>query len=650
MNNLSPRIVLCNGADLPKQWNQIEPLVLEYQEISGSSPNVKLALPDFVLGVFHLPNRILDLLEIAAYVFCADRQISRGDKAGMEYHSWSRLFHFVIKVRDFNFWNSPAIKERLKNTLVFMTGDRAYHFTFQPGHSTPPAGLFDTKKFQIEPQQNIKVILFSGGLDSLAGIVECLQKSSDQLCLISHRSGQPRTAKTQDQLINALHERYPNRIEHYKFDCSLRGIRAEEETQRSRAFLFTSIAYALAHALSQGKIFIYENGITSINFSTRQDQMNARASRTTHPKTIDLLENLFSEINRSKIKIFTPFLWKTKTDIFHILNKVGRKDLITSTVSCSQTFQHLDQATHCGGCSQCIDRRFAAYGSELDDVDEGGIYALNFIKDTIEKDEVRTTLIDYFRQAKNFAEWDFETFSRKMFNQLLNLVDYVPGLNEEEQVNKIWHLCQNHGRQIEAATRRMRTRHDNNLYCQLPENSFLQMIAERKHLKDSIQEQQQSQTTCSEQQPDGIKVFYSYSHEDEDLRNKLGKHLAPLRREGVIIDWHDRKIGAGKEWEGEIDEHLNTAHIILLLISSDFIGSDYCHDVEMKRALERHEAGEACVIPVILRPVYWQESPFGKLQALPTGVKPVTIWGNQDAAFTDIAKGISKVVEELSQT
>ena len=73
MKNASPRIVLCNGANLPKQWSQFEPLVLEYQESAGSSPNVKLALPDFVRGVFHLPNRILDLLEIAAYVFCADR-------------------------------------------------------------------------------------------------------------------------------------------------------------------------------------------------------------------------------------------------------------------------------------------------------------------------------------------------------------------------------------------------------------------------------------------------------------------------------------------------------------------------------------------------------------------------------------------------
>ena len=129
-----------------------------------------------------------------------------------------------------------------------MSGDRAYHFTFQPGHSTPPVSLFDTEKFQIEPQQSTKVILFSGGLDSLAGIAECLENSSDQLCLISHRSGQG-TARTQDQLIKALHERYPNRIKYYKFSCKLSGIRAKEETQRTRAFLYTSIAYALSYAL-----------------------------------------------------------------------------------------------------------------------------------------------------------------------------------------------------------------------------------------------------------------------------------------------------------------------------------------------------------------------------------------------------------------
>ena len=651
MKNGSPRIVLCNGADWPHELAHPSPLILEYQESTGKIAHVKLKLPNFVLNVFHLPDRILDLLEIAAYVFCADRRTPRGPKNRVEYHSWSRMFHFVIKVRDFEFWNKSEVKKKLKESLSFMSGDRSYHFTFQPGHSTPPAGLFDDKKFLIEGQSNTKVILFSGGLDSLSGVVEHLSNSTDQLCLISHRSGQPRTARTQDRLIEALDKRYPGRIKYYKFHCSLRGIRAREETQRTRAFLYTSIAYALSHALSQKEIVVYENGITSINFPKRQDQINARASRTTHPRTIVLLENLFSVIDDSKIKITTPFLWKTKTDIFNLLTELGRKDLITSTVSCSQTFQHLGQATHCGGCSQCIDRRFAAYGSKLDDLDEGGIYKSDFIENEIKEDTVRTTLIDYVRQANKFASFDLETFYREMLSELADFIDYIPGLNDEEKVENIWRLCQKHGRQVETASRRMRDIHDDNLYRPLPEKSFLKMIAERNYLTDSMQQQGRSKTMHPKSDTNGMKIFCAYSHVDEELREQLGKHLAPLRRQGVITEWHDRKIGAGKEWEGEIDEHLNTARVILLLVSSDFIDSYSCYDVEMKRALERHKDRNARVIPIILRPVVdWERLPFGKLLALPTDGRAVTLWENQDEAFTNVAKGIAEVVEELNQT
>jgi hypothetical protein len=147
--------------------------------------------------------------------------------------------------------------------------------------------------------------------------------------------------------------------------------------------------------------------------------------------------------------------------------------------------------------------------------------------------------------------------------------------------------------------------------------------------------------------PSPIEVFFSYSHKDEDLCVELVKHLSILKRQGVIQDWHDRKIGAGKEWEGEIDTHLNTAGVILLLISSDFLASDYCYDKEMNRALERHEAGEACVIPIILRPVDWEGAPFGKLQALPKDAKPVTSWPDQDQAFLNVAQGIRAAVKEL---
>lgn len=147
-----------------------------------------------------------------------------------------------------------------------------------------------------------------------------------------------------------------------------------------------------------------------------------------------------------------------------------------------------------------------------------------------------------------------------------------------------------------------------------------------------------------------VKILFCYAHEDEALLNKLKTHLKPLQLEGLIEGWHDRDISAGMDWEREISNHLNEAQIILLLISPDFMGSDYCYSIEMKRALERYERSEARVIPVILRHVYWNGGPLGVLQALPTDGKPVTDQEgyHQDRAFYDITRGIHKIVEQLS--
>src|SRR3989442_1744044 len=144
-----------------------------------------------------------------------------------------------------------------------------------------------------------------------------------------------------------------------------------------------------------------------------------------------------------------------------------------------------------------------------------------------------------------------------------------------------------------------------------------------------------------------LQLFYSYAHEDEQLRKKLEKHLSLLKQQGLIVDWHDRDISAGREWRSEIDAHLNTADIILLLISPDFIASEYCYSNEMMRAVERHEAGEARVIPILLRPTDWESTPFHKLQALPEDARPITKWRPRDDAFLNVAQGIRKAVEEL---
>jgi tetratricopeptide (TPR) repeat protein len=146
-----------------------------------------------------------------------------------------------------------------------------------------------------------------------------------------------------------------------------------------------------------------------------------------------------------------------------------------------------------------------------------------------------------------------------------------------------------------------------------------------------------------------VDVFISYSHKDEELKQELLNHLAGLKRRGLISGWHDGEIGAGREWEKEISEHLEKADIILLLISSNFFGSDFCYDIELKRAMKRHDAGEARVIPIILREYDLAGAPFSKLKALPKDGKAVTsrAWMSVDEAFRNVAEGIRRAVEEL---
>jgi hypothetical protein len=142
-----------------------------------------------------------------------------------------------------------------------------------------------------------------------------------------------------------------------------------------------------------------------------------------------------------------------------------------------------------------------------------------------------------------------------------------------------------------------------------------------------------------------LKVVYCYAHEDKLLRGQLENHLEALKRSGQIAPWHDREILPGADWAQEISTNLNTAHIILLLISPYFMSSNYCYGIEMQQALERHKDGNAWVIPVIMRPVEWKETPLGVLQALPDEGKPITLWRNRDEAFQDVVQGIRKIVE-----
>src|SRR5438067_35179 len=111
-----------------------------------------------------------------------------------------------------------------------------------------------------------------------------------------------------------------------------------------------------------------------------------------------------------------------------------------------------------------------------------------------------------------------------------------------------------------------------------------------------------------------LDVFISYSHKDWPLRDELATHLSNLRRQGLISDWFDGDIAPGAEWKEQILTHLNKAQIILLLISADFMASEFCYSIAMQQAIARHQAKQAKVIPIILRPTDWEGAPFSDLK------------------------------------
>jgi hypothetical protein len=146
---------------------------------------------------------------------------------------------------------------------------------------------------------------------------------------------------------------------------------------------------------------------------------------------------------------------------------------------------------------------------------------------------------------------------------------------------------------------------------------------------------------------EAIKIFYSYSSNDKTLREELHKHLASFRNRGICQDWYDGEIRAGDEWHEEIKDKLASADFILLLISSDFLSSDYIRTFELGTAMQRHQAKEARVIPIMLRPCDFTGEVFSKLAGLPTKMKAVTTWANQDEAWTDVVRGLRLEFEKF---
>lgn len=499
MNNDKTHIILCGGVTLPTKFKDVpDHHIHEFHcDPSKKEHNVNIELPHLIqqLNCF-IPPRIKDFLEIASYVYAADRMTKRGLPTQVEYHSWSRKFHFFIKIRDFEFWNRKLVVENLVKFLTFVSGDLTYDFNFiKGGKDVGQTNLFDNADISIDIKPNSAIALFSGGLDSLAGALELLNSTNQDLILVSHYSNNFAIKKIQQDIFNLLDKDFPGRLQHFKFVCSLHGERAAEETQRTRIFLYTAIAFSLMSLAGEKSIHVFENGVTSLNVPKRQDMMNARSSRTTHPKTIYLLKELLSTISGTPIDVKHPFFFQTKTDIFEKIKNYGKLNYINSTITCTKTFnvsKKESPSIHCGECSQCIDRRFASFASDLEDFD--AIYDTDILTDGMKTDEGYTHMCDYVSIAVGFSQMSVHQFSYEMLDILSEIVPFLPGNRNTEKAQMVYELTQRHSKQVLFALGKIRAQEnimipkkkntiysfiDDRVFLKLPVNRLIEKICEK---------------------------------------------------------------------------------------------------------------------------------------------------------------------------
>ncbi len=370
---MKPRLILCSGVRVPEGSALREGRrVVELDTLSPDS-NTHLRLYN-VTDTFarQLPDRFVDLLEMAAYVYTADCEANR-ELAWVEDKSteqWSRDFHFVMPVRDLEFWQRSDVQTSLIKALDHLSSDR-YEFDFRRlDHDRARDPYLDIGDEDLSPIKGTdRVIMFSGGLDSLAGAVETARRG-EPLLLVSHTPVSSIKGRQRDLFLK-LRETYAVPMMHIPIWVNKSGY-DKESTQRSRSFLFSALGATVAKVLGVGGVRFYENGVISLNLPIAEEALRSRASRTTNPWSLHLLQEFYRLVaDQGDFIIDNPYIFNTKAEVVSKIVESGAAGLIGHTCSCSHTMYQSKTQRHCGRCGQCIDRRIAilATGQEENDTD-----------------------------------------------------------------------------------------------------------------------------------------------------------------------------------------------------------------------------------------------------------------------------------------
>jgi 7-cyano-7-deazaguanine synthase in queuosine biosynthesis len=396
----------------------------------------------------NVPDAFQDLLEIATYVYSADQAIPRGaDDVDSFGDRWRRDLNFIIPVRKPEFWNSPDVQNSLCSTLGFLSDDN-YQFDFVKLKNVQSFQGYldfnDDGQMFGYPEQ---VVMFSGGLDSLAGAIEEVVNQKRKVMLVTHKSTpklNKRHRTLEGMIADKAGENTPLHI----------GVRVNknkglnyEYTQRSRSFLYVSIGATIAKMLNLKSVRFYENGVISLNLPVCAQVVGGRATRTTHPRVIKGFQNIISLVAGEPFTIENPFIWKTKADVVEVITKAGCQDMLARSTTCTHTWEMTNHHTHCGTCSQCIDRRFAMLAAKADQFDPVEAYKADIFTQSRSKDEDKIMAAAYLERANQVRDQDDITQFIARYSEVSRVFRHLNG-NPGSVAQRVYDLYKRHAKEV----------------------------------------------------------------------------------------------------------------------------------------------------------------------------------------------------------
>ena len=379
---------------------------------------------------------------------------------------------------------ATKVRNALVKVLTFLTNDE-YLFDFvEVEHDREKQGYLCFGNEQDWPFYGVsRVVMFSGGLDSLAGAVDTVERG-ENLVLVSHRANGVMDSR-QQELVSRLKAKYAGRIIHVPVWVNKDETLGRENTQRSRSFLFAALGAVVAESVRAGGISFFENGVVSLNLPLAEEVLRARASRTTHPRTLELMAKLLSLVADRPIAVDNPFIFKTKGDVATVLNVHGKAELIGYSVSCAHTIFMTREQPHCGVCSQCIDRKIGVLAAGLGSYDPDIDYAVNVFTGSRGDDRLKQNMaVDYVAHAVQLYQMSEDEIATRFNTELVRAAK--PTGDVSASVRSLVDLHKRHGEAVFRVVYGQLREHAGDLLLgQIDSTSMLGLIHLNKHHEPS---------------------------------------------------------------------------------------------------------------------------------------------------------------------